>query len=42
MGGSLDIVNLMVDLGKPVPKVYKYIDNNESEIETLDDTPEVE
>ena len=37
MGGALDVVKLMKRLGRPLPKIYKFIDGNESELVRIEE-----
>jgi glyoxylase-like metal-dependent hydrolase (beta-lactamase superfamily II) len=39
MDGALNVIELMTKLGRPVPKVYKYIDGNEPEKDRFKSNP---
>ena len=41
MGGAFDVLKLMGKLGRPLPKIYKFIDGNESELERYDENEDV-
>ena len=41
MGGAYDVVKLMGKLGRPLPKIYKFVDGNESELERYEEHEEL-
>lgn len=41
MGGAFDVVKLMEKLGKPVPKIYKFIDGNDPELDRYEEHEDV-
>ena len=41
MGGAYDIIQLMEQIGKPIPKIYKFIDGNDPELERFEENQDV-
>ena len=42
MDGAQNVVDLMIELGRPAPKVYKFIDGNKPELERIQESPDLE